>query len=167
MRCYRQTLLDNPYFEKYAKKIAAAQQSSPEDFLARLEAQKKKEKSEERTRGYSELLNPKKSVEKVTDTPHKSLSDIMKVELVEGISAEEVKQIWLEYHSKKEVIAAVIPTKIFETLMENAKKYPLFIFPIPRSQGYEFIMFQFSANTVHFTPLLCYQVRYRSFIFDT
>lgn len=82
----------------------------------------------------------------------------MKIDLIQDKSADEIKQIWFEYHKDKDVIAANIPTEKFDTMMERAKKYPLFLFPIPRSEGYEFIMFQFSANTVHFTPLLCYQV---------
>lgn len=32
----------NPYFEKYASKLAALQQSSPEEFLGRLESVEKK-----------------------------------------------------------------------------------------------------------------------------
>jgi ATP synthase mitochondrial F1 complex assembly factor 1 len=153
--------IENPYFEKYAKKLAAAQQTSPEEFLTKLENQKKKEEPKEKNRAYTELLNPKdpRKMGKMNEVPHKQLKDIMKTELLEGKSAEEIKQIWLQYHQKKDVIAAVIPTQIFNTLIENAKKFPIFIFPVPRSQGYEFIMFQFSANTVHFTPLLCYQVR--------
>lgn len=82
----------------------------------------------------------------------------MKLDLIEGMSVEEITKIWLEYHKEKDVIAAVIPTATFDTLMSSSKKYPIFIFPIPRSQGFEFMMFQFAANTVHFTPLLCYQV---------
>lgn len=36
-------LKTNPYFEKYAEKIAALQQTSPEEFLSRVE-QRTKEK---------------------------------------------------------------------------------------------------------------------------
>lgn len=116
----------------------------------------------EKSRDYSELMRPKKTnnVEK-GEIPHKKLSDLLKLDLVQGMSVEEITKIWLEYHKQKEVIAAVIPTAVFNKLMENAKKYPLFLIPIPRSQGFEFIVFQFASNTVHFTPLLCYQVSHR------
>lgn len=103
-------------------------------------------------------MHPKAKAAAKAELPYKKLEDVMKLELVEGKTIEEIKAIWLEYHRLKDVIAAAIPTEVFEKLMENSKTYPLFIFPIPRSQGYEFIMFQFAANTVHFTPLLCYQV---------
>ena len=104
-------------------------------------------------------MNPKnKAADVKGEIPYKRIEDIMKLELIQGKPIEDIKKIWLEYHLQKEVIAAVIPTEKFNTLMENAKQHPVFIFPIPRSQGFEFIMFQFAANTVHFTPLLCYQV---------
>jgi len=159
-------LLDNPYFDKYASKIAKLQQQAPEEFLAKLEQQREeerkkaaKQKQQEKERSYSELMNPKKPVEaKPSELPYKKLEDVMKLELVKDKTAEEIKAIWIAYHTKKDVIAATIPTEIFDTLMANSKKYPVFIFPIPRSQGFEFIMLQFAANTIHFTPLLCYQV---------
>lgn len=109
-------------------------------------------------------MHPKKAAEVKGELPYKKLEDIMKLNLLEGRPIEEIKEIWLEYHKKKDVIAAAIPTETFDKLMDSAKKYPLFVFPIPRSQGYEFIMFQFASNTVHFTPLLCYQV---SFVTDS
>lgn len=152
---------ENPYFGKYAEKIAKIQKSSPEEFLAKLqkqEAEKAKKKEDEKARDYSELMNPKKAVDTKSELPFKKLEDIMKIDLLQEKPAEEIEQIWLEYHKSKDVIAAVVPTETFNKLMENAKKFPIFIFPIPRSQGFEFIMFQFAANTVHFTPLLCYQV---------
>lgn len=34
-----------------------------------------------------------------------------------------------------------------------------FIFPLPRGQGYEFILSQFTENEIHYTPLISYQVK--------
>lgn len=83
----------------------------------------------------------------------------MKVELVVDKESEEIKKIWEQYHIQKEdVIAATVPLKDFEELTRKAILYPTFIFPLPRSQGYEFILCQFERNCVHFTPLLYYQV---------
>lgn len=80
------------------------------------------------------------------------------MELIEDKSATEVSKIWEEYHKNKDLISATVPVKAYQKMNENAKLYPTFLFPVPRSQGYEFIMCQFSRNTVHFTPLLHYQV---------
>lgn len=152
--------LENPYFEKYSQKIAKVQQTAPEEFVARLEKQQEKaKKAEPKQRDYSELMNPKQAASTKAEIPYKRLEDIMKLDLIEGKPVDEIKKIWLEYHKHKDVIAAAIPTEAFDMLMANAKKFPIFIFPIPRSQGFEFIMFQFAANTIHFTPLLCYQVK--------
>lgn len=38
----------NPYYEKYANKIAALQQTSPEEFLNRLESVEKKSKPQKK-----------------------------------------------------------------------------------------------------------------------
>ncbi|XP_055902866.1 ATP synthase mitochondrial F1 complex assembly factor 1 [Eupeodes corollae] len=151
----------NPYFEKYASKIAALQKTSPEEFVERMEkfATVKEAKQKKETRDYSELLNPKKPVAEVpSEIPHKRLSDIMKLELVQDKSADELKQIWYEYHKTKDVIAATLTVEQYDTLMTRAKLHPIFILPLPRSEGFEFILLQFSANTVHFTPLLAYQI---------
>lgn len=109
---------------------------------------------------YSELLKPKKKIDgnSSAELPFKKLSDIMKIDLLTGKSAEEIKHIWLEYHREKDVLVATIPNETYKLMNERAKQYPLFIFPLPRSQGFEFFLLQFASNTVHFTPLLCYQV---------
>lgn len=114
-------------------------------------------------RNYSELLNPKPSLSGQSGTlsselPFKKLNDIMKVEMLQDKTADEIKEIWLQYHKQKDVLVATIPTETFTTLTERSKEYPLFILPLPRSQGFEFFLLQFAGNTVHFTPLLCYQV---------
>lgn len=77
-------------------------------------------------------MRPKKAAESKAEIPYKKLEDLMKLDLIEGKPVEEIKSIWLEYHRQKDVIAAAIPTETFNKLMENAKKFPLFIFPIPR-----------------------------------
>lgn len=84
----------------------------------------------------------------------------MKIDLIEDKEPEEIKSIWEQYHIQKEgVIAAILPIRDFQQLSETAQKHPIFIFPLPRSQGYEFMMCQFEKNVVHFTPLLYYQVQ--------
>lgn len=83
----------------------------------------------------------------------------MKMDLIKDKDASEIKMIWGGYHLQKDVISAAIPPNVFDTITARSLKYPTFLFPLPRSEGYEFIICQFSKNTVHFTPLICYQVR--------
>lgn len=82
----------------------------------------------------------------------------MKLELLQDKTTEEITSIWLEYHLKKNVLAAVITVEQYELLMQRGKQNPLFILPLPRSQGFEFMLLQFASNCIHYTPLLCYQV---------
>ncbi|XP_061400675.1 ATP synthase mitochondrial F1 complex assembly factor 1-like [Musca vetustissima] len=149
----------NPYFEKYADKIAKLQQTSPDEFLQRVDKVVnpiKEGKSQNRT--YSELLHPKPKKEAAAEIPHKKLEDIMKIELLADKSADDIKHIWFEYHKTKDVLAATLTVEQYESLMKRAKEHPIFLLPLPRSEGFEFIMLQFASNTVHFTPLLAYQV---------
>lgn len=106
------------------------------------------------------MLNPKKPLgtKSAGEVPFKQLNDIMKVDLLQDKTADEIKGIWLQYHKEKDVLVATIPAETYNLLNERSKQYPIFIFPLPRSQGFEFFLLQFAGNTVHFTPLLCYQV---------
>lgn len=150
----------NPYFEKYATKISKLQQTAPEEYLSRVDKVVDQTKPKETNRTYSELLNPKPSVEETIDanSQNKKLDDIMKIDLIKDKSADEIKHIWNQYHKQKDVISATMTVEQFDRLMERGKDNPIFLLPLPRSEGYEFIMLQFAANTVHFTPLLAYQV---------
>lgn len=47
----------NPYFEKYAGKLAALQQTSPEDFLSRLDSVEKSTKPEKKTEKNRWIFN--------------------------------------------------------------------------------------------------------------
>ncbi|XP_060528684.1 ATP synthase mitochondrial F1 complex assembly factor 1 [Cylas formicarius] len=155
-------LKGNPYYEKYAEKITELQKNAPEEFSSRVvDMGKSKTKKLEEIKGqqFSQLLNPKKKLApEVSQTQEEHLDKIMKVDLIKNKSKEEIKEIWEEYHQTKNCIAAVIPSENFKTLEENCVKYPMFLFPLPRTQGYEFIMLQFEKRTAHFTPLLYYQV---------
>ncbi|XP_041988816.1 ATP synthase mitochondrial F1 complex assembly factor 1 [Aricia agestis] len=158
-------LQKNPYYEKYADRIAVLQKTSPEEFLKRVEnaesskeEEKKKKFASVDTRQFSSVLNPKESLKADISAKDKKLEEIFKVELVKDKDASEVQLIWEEYHKSKEVISATIPFDLFTTIFENMRQHPTFLFPLPRSQGYEFIMCQNYGHTVHFTPLLAFQV---------
>ncbi|XP_030573890.1 ATP synthase mitochondrial F1 complex assembly factor 1 [Drosophila novamexicana] len=154
----------NPYYFKYADKIAKMQQTSAEEFLDRIErVMNPIVDGKSQARSYSELLNPKeKLAAEQAELPHKKLTDIMKMELIADKNAEEISQIWIEYHKTKDVLAATLTKAQYETLMGRAKEHPIFLLPLPRSEGFEFILMQFAANSVHFTPLLAYQVHHEN-----
>lgn len=154
-------LKGNPYFDKYAQKIAQIQKTSPDEFKNRVENLGKKVKNIEAPkteRQYSQLLKPKEKISTPVQTKEAPLDAILKIDLIKNKSAKEIEDIWQKYHLEKECISAIIPSKDLSILEEKSSKYPTFLFPLPRSQGYEFIMCQFQSNSVHFTPLLYFQV---------
>ncbi|RVE50052.1 hypothetical protein evm_005258 [Chilo suppressalis] len=158
-------LQGNPYYEKYSARIAALQKTSPEKFLQRVEQQQNTKEKEKKTkfasvdtRQFSSSLNPKESLKDNAPVKENKLEDIFKIDLVKDKDSVEIQTIWEEYYKRKEVISATIPKEVYTQLQMNMKKFPTFLFPLPRSQGYEFIMCQNFGHTVHFTPLLAYQV---------
>ncbi|CAB3226803.1 unnamed protein product [Arctia plantaginis] len=160
-----ENLKTNPYFEKYATRIADLQKTSPEEFLQRIEQQQKTKEEERKkkfasvdTRKFSSVLNPKETLKEGCEVQEKKLNDILKIELVQDKEPTEIQSLWEEYHKHKEVISATIPHESYIHLQNNMKQWATFLFPLPRDQGYEFIMCQCYGHTVHFTPLLAYQV---------
>ncbi|KAL0269476.1 UNVERIFIED_CONTAM: hypothetical protein PYX00_007190 [Menopon gallinae] len=154
-------LRTNPYYEKYADKIANLQQISPEELKEKMENLQKKKKPvkvEMKERPYSSA--PAEGKPQLHETQHvnrKRLDDVMKTELLRDKSADEIKDIWLDYHKTKDGIAGVVPKEVYKIMEERGREFSTFLLPVPRSQGYEFIMCQFLGNEVHFTPLIAYQ----------
>lgn len=154
-----QELKKNPYFDKYAHKISAIQQTNPEELVSRFEAGKpsskpKENKSKELKVGKAKA--PLKS-EALSQTSNRQLSKIMKTELLVDKSADEVKKIWEEYFKGKDALAAAVPAHLYSIIEERSAKHPVFLFPLPRDQGYEFFLLQFDSGQIHFTPLISYQ----------
>lgn len=81
----------------------------------------------------------------------------MKVELIADKTAEEIKSIWTEYHKQKSCISAAMSVEQYKKMRERGELHPTFLLPLPRDNGYEFIVTQFHEDEVHMTPLLWYQ----------
>ncbi|XP_047999557.1 ATP synthase mitochondrial F1 complex assembly factor 1 [Leguminivora glycinivorella] len=158
-------LQTNPYYEKYADRIARLQKTDPKEFLDRVSRTVSPErkpsgadKAPVDTRQYSSVLNPKEALPDGVSAEEKKLDAIFKTDLVKDKDASEIQVIWQEYHKDKDVISATIPADAYTSLRENMKQFPTFLFPLPRDQGYEFILCQSFGHSVHFTPLLAFQV---------
>lgn len=146
----------NPYFNKYADKIRKLKNSDPEEFFKKLKAcQEKSKLIKEETKKvvYGDKKGP--SVSQVKET--KKLDEIMKTNLLENKSKEEIVSIWNEFHKDKNVVYGTLTSNAYETIRRYSVKYSTFLLPLPRGEGYEFIMLQFDNNEVHFTPLISYQ----------
>lgn len=81
----------------------------------------------------------------------------MHLDKLQDKTAEEITEIWREHHRTKDSVCAVIESKKYEQMMERAKSCPLFIYPLPREMGYEFMFAEFSGNQCYFTSLINYQ----------
>jgi len=166
-------LHNNLYFGNYADKIEQMQRTSPEEFLSRLSAlvesrqpqtTKKLRNSsvEDEEKGFSVVsANPKSGspLDVRAQQRQKKLSSLMKLEMVKDKTKAEIADIWRQYHANKEdAVAAVIPADMFEVMSQRFQQHKTFLFPLPRPEGYEFIVVQFDeGNSAHFTTLLNYQ----------
>ena len=156
-------LKKNPYYEKYAEKIAKLQKTSPEELLSRLEVVeqgKKPSSSKESGNDFSLPTRPKSDVSdsKVSLlTKEKHLDSIMKIDLLKDKSKEEISEIWRVHHSNIDAVSAVIPSDVWMEMENRFLEYKTFLFPLPRKNGYEFIVVQFLGKSAHFTTLINFQ----------
>ncbi|ELU15477.1 hypothetical protein CAPTEDRAFT_19411 [Capitella teleta] len=151
-------LKDNPQYSKYADKIRKMQQSNPEEFqsrIAQLDEQKKKEREEAKQR--LEEMHKEMLEKQAQQTKPKSLGEVMKLELLQEKTKEEIIEIWKEYHKNKDCIFGVIPKDEYHEIYARSCEFKTFIYPLPREQGYEFFVQQFDGHDCHFTPLIEYQ----------
>lgn len=150
-------LEENPYFKKYAQRIQELQMTKPEEFLKRLQECQEKVKSLKAAETKQVVYGEKKGPSIPLTKKPKTLDEYMKISLLEDKSKEEVVNIWTEFHKNKEVVFGTLAKDVYNTLCEHSEKYPTFLLPLPRQEGYEFIVLQFEGNEVHFTPLISYQ----------
>uniref|UniRef100_A0A8C4JQL8 ATP synthase mitochondrial F1 complex assembly factor 1 n=1 Tax=Dromaius novaehollandiae TaxID=8790 RepID=A0A8C4JQL8_DRONO len=164
-------LEDNPFYGKYRHKIQELRRSSPDVFESRME---KRNEVKKQPVGYSkqtefikcmdekaEALGTKSS--KARFIKDKTLDSILHVEMVKEKSAEEIKQIWNQYFSAKDTVYAVIPVSNSVVLMHSRgqceKLSFLFLYALPRKEGYEFFVGQWSGTELHFTSLINIQTQ--------
>ncbi|XP_019483554.1 PREDICTED: ATP synthase mitochondrial F1 complex assembly factor 1 isoform X3 [Hipposideros armiger] len=88
-----------------------------------------------------------------------TLSSIFNIEMVKDKTAEEIKQIWQQYFAAKDTVYAVIPEKKFDLIWNRAQTCPTFLCALPRREGYEFFVGQWSGTELHFTALINIQTR--------
>ncbi|KAJ1654012.1 hypothetical protein IWQ61_005978 [Dispira simplex] len=70
---------------------------------------------------------------------------------------ETIRKLWIEYHTHKDMLAAVIPEASYEKLYRQSQLYPRFVFPVPHGDGVEVYYAQFHYHQCFFTPLLEYK----------
>ncbi|RIA94967.1 ATP11 protein [Glomus cerebriforme] len=90
--------------------------------------------------------------------PHvKPLDKILKMDKIKDQDSETIEKLWLEYHSTKNCLSAVIPADTYKALFRRGQQYPMFVVPLPQEQGLEFYILQFQFHQCFFTSLLEYK----------
>ncbi|XP_077005877.1 ATP synthase mitochondrial F1 complex assembly factor 1 isoform X2 [Tamandua tetradactyla] len=155
-------LESNPFYDRYRDKIQQLRRSDPAAFESRLE---KRSEFWKQPVGHSRQGDFIKCVEQKTDalrkqpvsrgfTKDKALSSIFNIEMVKDKTAEEIKQIWQQYFASKDTVYAVIPEEKFDLIWNRSQSCPTFLCALPRREGYEFFVGQWTGTELHFTALI-------------
>lgn len=156
----------NPFYEKYKQKIdkvkeetEVQQQPSGSRFNKYLhrETQEWKKNIE----GLEKKFTDKKSKEEGRISGLKlpaQLDQLIKMELFVDKSADEISKLWTEYWAGKDTVCAVINRDVFDSMTPRIKDNPMFLYPLPREQGYEFYLAQFTDMHCFYTSLINFQV---------
>lgn len=150
-------LQKNPFFDKYAEKIAKLQNTSPEEFLCRLASREESKKQHVVQPKDFSLPTEPKAARSMNKNQEKTLDTIMKVELLVGKTPEEIALLWTQYWKNKDAVSAVIPVETYNNMEKRFREFNTFLFPLPRDQGYEFVMVQFLGREAHFSTLINFQ----------
>ncbi|XP_012504472.1 PREDICTED: ATP synthase mitochondrial F1 complex assembly factor 1 isoform X2 [Propithecus coquereli] len=140
----------NPFYDRYRDKIQQLRRSDPAAFESRLE---KRSEFRKQPVGRSRQGDFIKCVEQKTDalgkqpmsrgfTKDKTLSSIFNIEMVKEKTAEEIKQ-----------------EEKFDLIWNRAQSCPTFLCALPRREGYEFFVGQWTGTELHFTALINIQTR--------
>ncbi|XP_002153921.3 ATP synthase mitochondrial F1 complex assembly factor 1 [Hydra vulgaris] len=156
-------LTSNPYFEKYADKIKQVKESGiytikkeKQNLQVTKEAAKWSEQIQQLEMSLSK--QQQQNAEKAGSKLPGQLDKLMKLNLLEDKSGEEIGKIWNAYFKSADNVTAVIPHTIFDHIMKRKKEYPIFLYPLPKSEGYEFVLSHFTnQNRCFFTSLINYQ----------
>ncbi|XP_075037642.1 ATP synthase mitochondrial F1 complex assembly factor 1 [Mixophyes fleayi] len=150
---------ENPYYGKYRDKI---QRLSRSDAAASVDRMEKRKDVEKQPLASSKQAEYVRSVEEKVGsrslkqgfTKKKMLNSLLNLELVKDKSAADITQIWNNYFSTKDAVYSVIPGETFQLVLQRAQTCPSFLYALPRKEGYEFFMGQWSGTELHFTALL-------------
>jgi len=157
------SLQDNPFYAKYENKIKKLKDSGvyepPKTYYNKAlmrEAAEWKQKIQEMEKKFNEK---KKEENKVAGLklPAK-LDGLMRTDRLGDVSAEDLGKVWTKYWSDRSTVSAIINADVYETMQPRMRDFPVFIYPLPREQGYEFYMSQFTEHHSFFTSLINYQM---------
>jgi len=148
LKALKNRLSKNEYYEKYKNKLIQAQRSSPQVFGAKAEQVVCKNKKP----------SSHKSFVKKSSNYNQGLFGILNTDVMESLDKDDIIYVWKAFNENRGKIGDSMPGAVYSRIASVASTFNMFIFPLPRNDGYEFFLSQFSNNVFHFTPLVSYQV---------
>lgn len=157
------SLETNPYFKKYSQKIKTVKEVEDAHTSGKIDPNRHLDTEADWWKYNMNLVENSLSNERRKSSsihgsklPH-NLSEVIHMDLLESRSSDDIGHIWMEHFKAKDCVSGIISEEPYDCLMTRAKDYPMFLYPLPRSNGYEFILSQFSKNRCYFTSLINYQ----------
>ncbi|XP_028301239.1 ATP synthase mitochondrial F1 complex assembly factor 1 [Gouania willdenowi] len=159
-------LEQNPFFNKYQKKIQNLRSAKPQEYKARLENRhetRKERLGSSKQAEFVRLMEEELEKRDVTAagegassgfTKNKTLDSILNLEMIKDMTGEEIAELWMKYFSTKDTISAVIPTQTYQLIYSRSQSCPMFLYAVPQREGYEFLIGQWSQHQLHFTSLI-------------
>ncbi|EPX74843.1 F1-ATPase chaperone Atp11 [Schizosaccharomyces octosporus yFS286] len=156
----------NEVYERYQEKLKqkAEQESIPLEKLvqnARKSSTPKQAISE--SQELAEKSQKKPQVKKVKKFPE--LNDFIDVSKFQNLPSSVIEKLWRARNLQENILSSCIEKQTYERMISRAKKYPLFVLPLPReNQGMETHLIQWgfpNNNTAHLiiTTLLEYKLK--------
>ncbi|TSK53705.1 ATP synthase mitochondrial F1 complex assembly factor 1 [Bagarius yarrelli] len=121
-------LEENPYYSKYEEKIRKLRSTKPQEYIARVE---KCNEIKKEPVGHSKQADFIKLMEGET------LDSILNIDMVKAKSGPEIGE-----------------GSTYEKIIDRAKLCPMFLYALPREEGYEFFLGQWAGQELHFTSLI-------------
>uniref|UniRef100_H2YQP8 ATP synthase mitochondrial F1 complex assembly factor 1 n=1 Tax=Ciona savignyi TaxID=51511 RepID=H2YQP8_CIOSA len=157
-------LLNNPFYRKYAAKIEQLKKTNPAEYEKRIallkqanDAKTSNEGTNRDDQSNSTTNFEKHQNNKTVTQKSKKLDDVIKLDMVMGLPAEEIRKIWIERYANKDAVCAVISSQSYCVIRTICEKFPVFVYPLSRKDRYEMFVGQFQDNDIHFTSLINYQ----------
>ncbi|XP_076813198.1 ATP synthase mitochondrial F1 complex assembly factor 1-like [Clavelina lepadiformis] len=161
-------LENNPYFKKYADKINKIRLTDPAEYKRRLKVLEDMNSSKKNDNEIEQAKVKDQKAIPASDTQHqnqqdipnleiKGLDSILKLDKIRTLPVEEITNLWVQHYASKDAVCAVIKPDAYKTIKTIGSVWPVFVYPLPRQDGFEMFVGQFASDEFHFTSLINYQ----------
>ncbi|CAI9610790.1 unnamed protein product [Staurois parvus] len=86
--------------------------------------------------------------------PSQTLNSVLNLDLVREKSADEITQVGSRRGTALTFFSFFLQGETFDVIWTRAQSCPAFLYALPRAEGYEFYVGQWSGTELHFTSLI-------------